>query len=725
MALPLALSGQDLIGQARTGTGKTYAFGIAMLQGIGKPRKNRKKPRGLVVVPTRELATQVSEDLVTAAGKLGSRVLTVYGGRAYEPQVEALKAGVDVVVGTPGRLLDLVKQKHLDLSQVTSLVLDEADRMLDLGFLPDVERIFKLVPAERQTMLFSATMPGEVVALSRKYLNRPTHIRAEHESGEGEATPQVRQLVWRTHRMDKIEILSRLLQAEGRGLTMVFCETKRACDMVAEQLDTRGFAVAAVHGDLGQGQREQALRAFRNGKIDVLVATDVAARGIDIDDVTHVVNYDCPTEDKTYVHRIGRTGRAGRTGIAVTFVEWEELTRWKMINNMLGLAFAEPEETYSTSPHVYAELNIPKGTKGVLPHANRSRAGLSAEHLEDLGETGRARGRGGRRRDERERDRDRERPAARTQRQRRRTRGGKELAETAPVETSEVELVDAKAEETPAILTPDEVGAANAQPKRARTRRGAASTAIEQALAVAPESALASSGAPSGAPADGTVAEAPARSTRSARSRRVVADAPAATAPLSDTLPESSPVETPVETPVEAPVEAPARTTRSRRTAAAKTTEPAAAGIEPAPPIADQAPTAKRPSVAEQAPVAKQAPAAKQAPVAEQAPVAKRASVAEQAPVAKRASVAEQAPVVAERREARVQAEPEPSFLAPPPPAPVRQPERIIPPSPFAVIFQSPDLATDDDDIAPSAASERKQQRRQSRGGGGNRRRAG
>lgn len=487
MALPLALSGQDLIGQARTGTGKTYAFGIAMLQSIGKPRKNRKKPRGLVIVPTRELAVQVSEDLVTAAGKLGSRVLTVYGGRAYEPQIEALKAGVDVIVGTPGRLLDLVKQKHLDLSQITTLVLDEADRMLDLGFLPDIERIFKLIPAERQTMLFSATMPGEIVALSRKYLNRPTHVRAEFDSGEGEATPQVRQIVWRAHRMDKIEIVSRLLQADGRGLTMVFCETKRACDMVAEQLDTRGFAVAAVHGDLGQGQREQALRAFRNGKIDVLVATDVAARGIDIDDVTHVVNYDCPTDDKTYVHRIGRTGRAGRTGIAVTFVEWEELTRWKMINQMLGLDFAEPEETYSTSPHVYSELNIPKGTKGVLPHAARSRAGLSAERIEDLGETGRVRARGGRRRDEREREHEREREdrPARTSRQRRRTRGGRELAESAP-ERPEVELVDAKSEETPAIFTTDEIQAA-AEPKPARGRRGAASTAIEQALADAPE----------------------------------------------------------------------------------------------------------------------------------------------------------------------------------------------------------------------------------------------
>ncbi|MBB5774615.1 DEAD/DEAH box helicase [Nonomuraea jabiensis] len=608
MALPLALSGQDLIGQARTGTGKTYAFGIAMLQSIGKPRKNRKKPRGLVVVPTRELATQVSEDLVTAAGKLGSRVLTVYGGRAYEPQIEALKAGVDVIVGTPGRLLDLVKQKHLDLSQVTTLVLDEADRMLDLGFLPDVERIFNLIPGQRQTMLFSATMPGEIVTLSRKYLNRPTHVRAEHESGEGETTPQVRQLVWRAHRMDKIEILGRLLQAEGRGLTMVFCETKRACDMVAEQLDTRGFAVAAVHGDLGQGQREQALRAFRNGKIDVLVATDVAARGIDIDDVTHVVNYDCPTDDKTYVHRIGRTGRAGRTGISVTFVEWEELTRWKMINQMLGLEFAEPEETYSTSPHVYSELNIPEGTKGVLPHASRSRAGLSAERLEDLGETGRARVRGGRRRDEREERRE-ERPA-RTPRQRRRTRGGKELAETAVVETPEVELVDAKTEETPAIFTTDEIQEA-AEPKRTRTRRGAASSAIEQALADAPE--------------------APVKATRSRRTAAV-------TAPEADTVEE-----------------APAKSTRSRRTA------------EPV-------------------------------PVAEAPPAAPPA-----APVA----------------------EPAPSFLATPPPPVRKEPERIVPPNPFTVIFQSPDLASDDDDIAPSAATERKQQRRQPRSGGGNRRRSG
>ncbi|TXK43481.1 DEAD/DEAH box helicase [Nonomuraea sp. C10] len=630
MALPLALNGQDLIGQARTGTGKTYAFGIAMLQSIGKPRKNRKKPRGLVVVPTRELATQVSEDLVTAAGKLGSRVLTVYGGRAYEPQIEALKAGVDVIVGTPGRLLDLVKQKHLDLGQVNTLVLDEADRMLDLGFLPDIERIFKLIPAERQTMLFSATMPGEIVTLSRKYLSRPTHVRAENESGEAETTPQVRQIVWRAHRMDKIEIVSRLLQAEGRGLTMIFCETKRACDMVSEQLDTRGFAVAAVHGDLGQGQREQALRAFRNGKVDVLVATDVAARGIDIDDVTHVVNYDCPTDDKTYVHRIGRTGRAGRTGISVTFVEWEELTRWKMINQMLGLDFPEPEETYSTSPHLYTELDIPEGTKGVLPHASRSRAGLSAERIEDLGETGRPRARG-RRRDEREeRERERERPA-RT-RQRRRTRGGRS-AEESPggspaVETPEVELVTGRSsqhqEETPAIITAEEVATA-AEPRR-RTRRSAVQE--EQ------------------------VADVTARQERSV------------TAPPSD------------------------HTAAPRRDQIA-----APPRDEIATPSRDRVAASQRDEIA--------------TPSRDRVAASQRDEVA---------TPARQETESSSRDEATAPGEPE--FAAP-----RREPERIIPASPFTVIFQSPDLATDDDDIAPSAATERKQQRRG--GNRGNRRRTG
>jgi superfamily II DNA/RNA helicase len=231
------------------------------------------------------------------------------------------------------------------------------------------------------------------VSLARRYLRHPLNIRAESPD-EGATVPATAQFVYRAHAMDKIEVLARLLQAEGRGLTMVFCRTKRHCDKVAEELQVRGFAAAAVHGDLGQGAREQALRAFRSGKVDVLVATDVAARGIDVEGVTHVVCYVCPEDEKTYLHRIGRTGRAGASGVAVTFVDWDDLARWKMINDALGLPFPEPQETYSSSPHLYHDLGIPTGTKGVLPHADRTRAGLGAEVLEDLGETGRAAARG-------------------------------------------------------------------------------------------------------------------------------------------------------------------------------------------------------------------------------------------------------------------------------------------------------------------------------------------
>ena len=386
LAIPLALEGHDLIGQARTGTGKTLAFGVPLLQRLQVPGPGL--PQALVVVPTRELAVQVAEDLDKAGKTRQIRVLTIYGGRAYEPQTDALKAGVDIVVGTPGRLLDLAKQKALDLSGVRTLVLDEADRMLDLGFLPDVERILRLVPEVRQSMLFSATMPAEIVSLSRRYLSQPTHVRAEMPD-ENATVPLTQQHVLRVHNLDKIEILARLLQAEGRGLAMVFCRTKRMADRAAEELTERGFAAAAVHGDLGQGARERSLRAFRNGKVDVLVATDVAARGIDVDGVTHVVNYDCPEDEKAYLHRIGRTGRAGEAGIAVTFVEWDELVRWKLINKALDLPFDEPAETYSTSDHLFEQLGIPTEVHGTLPEADRTRAGLKAEKLEDLGETGR------------------------------------------------------------------------------------------------------------------------------------------------------------------------------------------------------------------------------------------------------------------------------------------------------------------------------------------------
>jgi superfamily II DNA/RNA helicase len=447
LALPIALAGHDIIGQARTGTGKTLAFGIPLLQRLGQPADRRPlAPGALVVVPTRELAIQVAEDLRTAGKPSGTRVLTLYGGRAYEPQIEALRAAVDVVVGTPGRLLDLVRQRHLDLSDVATLVLDEADKMLDLGFLPDVERILQLTPPGRQTMLFSATMPGEVVTLARRHLKQPMHVRAEQHD-EPELVPLTEQHAFRAHQMDKVEMLARVLQATGRGLTMVFCRTKRTADQVAGALTTRGFAAAAVHGDLGQAQRERALRAFRHGKVDVLVATDVAARGLDVEDVTHVVNYECPEDDKAYLHRIGRTGRAGRTGVAVTFVDWRDLQRWKIISESLGLGLADPPETYSTSEHLFTALGIPPEAGSQLPRARRDRAGLEAEEIEDLGETGRARsgrhphrpargGRGGWRggagrdagpRSDDSRADDERAPGRRRDRIRRRTRGGRAL----------------------------------------------------------------------------------------------------------------------------------------------------------------------------------------------------------------------------------------------------------------------------------------------------------
>jgi len=388
LTLPLALAGEDLIGQARTGTGKTLGFGVPLLQRLVLPGDGT--PQALVVVPTRELCLQVSHDITDAGKHLGVRTVAIYGGRPYEPQVEALRNGVDLVIGTPGRLLDLAEQRHLVLGKVRGLVLDEADEMLDLGFLPDVERILRMMPESRQTMLFSATMPGPIITMARTFLNHPTHIRAENND-VGAIHERTKQFVYRAHAMDKTEVIARTLQAKDRGLTLIFTRTKRTAQKLSDDLTERGFAAAAVHGDLGQGGREQALRAFRSGKVDTLVATDVAARGIDIEGITHVINYQCPEDDSAYVHRIGRTGRAGREGVAVTLVDWDEETRWKLISDTLGLDMPEPVETYSTSEHLFTDLDIPRDTTGRLPLGQRTRAGLAAEEEEDL-----TSGRGGR-----------------------------------------------------------------------------------------------------------------------------------------------------------------------------------------------------------------------------------------------------------------------------------------------------------------------------------------
>ncbi|WP_418277688.1 DEAD/DEAH box helicase [Isoptericola jiangsuensis] len=401
MTLPVALSGHDIIGQAKTGTGKTLGFGVPLLHRVAAPGEPEfdalpapGKPQALVVAPTRELASQVARDLETASRHRAVRIVQIYGGRAYEPQIETLNRGVEVVVGTPGRMVDLLNQGHLNLTRAATVVLDEADEMLDLGFLPDVERILAQTPAVRHTMLFSATMPGAVVSMARRYMKQPTHIRAADPDDDGATVKNTRQVVYRAHALDKVEVLARILQADGRGRTIVFARTKRTAAKVSDELRARGFAAGAIHGDLGQGAREQALRALRHGHIDVLVATDVAARGIDVSDVTHVVNYQCPEDERTYLHRIGRTGRAGNKGTAITFVDWDDVPRWQLIDRTLDLGFPEPVETYSSSPHLFSDLGIPEGTKGRLPRDKQALGGLDAEELEDLGETGKRTGAG-------------------------------------------------------------------------------------------------------------------------------------------------------------------------------------------------------------------------------------------------------------------------------------------------------------------------------------------
>ncbi|WP_328510416.1 DEAD/DEAH box helicase [Streptomyces mirabilis] len=593
MTLPVALSGSDVIGQAKTGTGKTLGFGLPLLErvtvpadveaGRAQPEQLTDAPQALVVVPTRELCTQVTNDLLTAGKVRNVRVLAIYGGRAYEPQVEALKKGVDVIVGTPGRLLDLAGQKKLNLKHIKALVLDEADEMLDLGFLPDVEKIMNMLPARRQTMLFSATMPGAVIGLARRYMSQPTHIRATAPDDEGATVRNTAQFIYRAHNMDKPELVARILQADGRGLAMVFCRTKRTAADLADQLQQRGFASGAVHGDLGQGAREQALRAFRNGKVDVLVCTDVAARGIDVEGVTHVINYQSPEDEKTYLHRIGRTGRAGAKGIAITLVDWDDIPRWQLINKALDLGFGNPPETYSTSPHLFEELNIPAGTKGVLPRSERTRAGLAAEEVEDLGETGGRggpRGRGGRSSAPAPVERERERPA-RTPRRRRRTRNGAALEETSTTPTPEATTEPAAAEATEP-RTPR---------RRRRTRAGgtaetvaAAATVSEPSVSETPQTAQTAVDT-----AEGVVEATPEDAVAKQRRRRTRKTAEAAPAPVETVavVAESAPVvEAVTEAVVEAVAEAPVKPVRRRTRKAAEAVVDTAEGVVEAAPEA-------------------------------------------------------------------------------------------------------------------------------------------
>lgn len=406
LTLPVALSGQDIIGQAKTGTGKTLGFGLPTIQRVvGRDDEGWADleypgaPQALILVPTRELAIQVGEDLAIAAKLRNARVATLYGGVPIEPQAELLRRGLEVAVGTPGRIIDLYQQGFLNLKQVKIVVLDEADEMLDLGFQPSVEKILSYLPEDRQSMLFSATMPGPVIAMARQYMTKPMRISAADPEDASKTKASIRQVVYRAHHLDKDEMIGRILRATDRGRTVIFTKTKRDAARVAEELVNRGFAAAPLHGDLNQVAREQALKAFRTGKVDILVATDVAARGIDVEDVTHVINHRVPEDEKTYLHRTGRTGRAGNEGTAVTLVDWDDLPRWKVINDALELGVPEPVETYSSSEHLFYDLNIPAGTKGRLPREERVAEGMGDEFFESARDSrdGRpARSRGGR-----------------------------------------------------------------------------------------------------------------------------------------------------------------------------------------------------------------------------------------------------------------------------------------------------------------------------------------
>ncbi|HEY3811370.1 MAG TPA: DEAD/DEAH box helicase [Acidimicrobiales bacterium] len=343
-----ALAGRDVCGKAKTGSGKTLAFGVPMLQRLdsGRPGPRSRRPRGLVLVPTRELARQVADVLLPLAEKVGLDLTPCYGGAGMDAQIKALADGTDVVVATPGRLIDLRQRGDVDLSQIEVLVLDEADRMADMGFMPQVEWLLRHLGRERQTMLFSATLDGDVDRLVRDYLADP--VRHEVESSQPTVTEMAHRFLL-VHQMDKVKVTAAICRHARRSL--VFSRTKRGADRLTEALRKEGVDARAIHGDLRQQLRERALRAFADGKLPVLVATDVAARGIDVDGIDVVIHFDPPEDHKGYLHRSGRTARAGRDGLVVTLVLWNEQLELERIQRRLGLA-TPVVEMFSNDPRL-------------------------------------------------------------------------------------------------------------------------------------------------------------------------------------------------------------------------------------------------------------------------------------------------------------------------------------------------------------------------------------
>jgi superfamily II DNA/RNA helicase len=363
LCIPPALDGRDVCGKAKTGSGKTLAFGLPLLARV--PAGRPKRPKAVVLVPTRELAIQVHDVLEPLAKAIGRRVVAVYGGAPMERQIKALKSGIDVVVATPGRLIDLGERGDLDVSEVEFLVLDEADRMADMGFLPQVEWVLRRLPPKRQTMLFSATLDGEVDHLRRHYLTDPLTLSVEEQQ---DTIEEMEHRFIAVHQLDKVKVLEAI--SRGAERTMVFVRTKRGADRLVLQLARENVKAAAIHGDLRQSQREKALNDFSAGKLPVLVATDVAARGIHVDHVDIVVHYDPPEDHKGYLHRSGRTARAGEAGLVVTLVLWDQRADMETLQKRIGIRM-QVVEMLSNDPRL---LDLGAWEPDALPAATNGPA---------------------------------------------------------------------------------------------------------------------------------------------------------------------------------------------------------------------------------------------------------------------------------------------------------------------------------------------------------------
>lgn len=332
-SIPIVLDGKDIIGCAQTGTGKTAAFAIPILQMLDKQPNNKRTPKALILAPTRELAIQIGENFEQYAKYLNVRQSVIFGGVSAGKQIEQLKKGVEVIVATPGRLLDLMNQGFVDLKQIRFLVLDEADTMLDMGFINDIKKILKVIPTDRQTLFFSATMPTAIRKFANSVLKQPAEVNVNPVSSTAQ---KVEQRVYFIEKNEKTSLLIRVLKDLSIEQSLVFTRTKHGADRLSKKLSKAGITSAAIHGNKSQNARQKALKDFRDGKVKLLIATDIAARGIDIDDLPHVINFDLPNESETYVHRIGRTGRAGKSGIAVSFCSEDEKSYLQSIQKLIG-----------------------------------------------------------------------------------------------------------------------------------------------------------------------------------------------------------------------------------------------------------------------------------------------------------------------------------------------------------------------------------------------------